>query len=150
VDRPWQLPAPGTQAIAAVLGLALLSTALAYILFFRILATVGATNVLLVTFLIPLSAILLGIAFLDETLQARHLAGMALLGAGLGAIDGRPGRAPRGGGPGGGDRRRAVGKGAGKRGLRSRSPRSRPCVPRSSRRAGAMRTRRRARSRTAT
>src|SRR5690606_26661870 len=55
VDRPWQLPAPGTQAIAAVLGLALLSTALAYILFFRILATVGATNVLLVTFLIPVS-----------------------------------------------------------------------------------------------
>jgi len=114
VDRPWQLPAPGTQAIAAVLGLALLSTALAYILFFRILATVGATNVLLVTFLIPVSAILLGIAFLDETLQARHLAGMALIGAGLAAIDGRSWRALRGGGPGAGERRRAFRKGAGK------------------------------------
>jgi drug/metabolite transporter (DMT)-like permease len=95
VDRPWQLPAPGVEAIGAVLGLALLSTALAYVLFFRILATVGATNVLLVTFLIPVSAILLGIAFLGESLQPRHLAGMALIGAGLAAIDGRPWQALR-------------------------------------------------------
>ena len=92
VDKPWTLPMPGLTAIGAVLGLALLSTAFAYILFFRILATVGATNVILVTFLIPVSAILLGIAFLGETLQARHLAGMALIGIGLAAIDGRPWR----------------------------------------------------------
>src|SRR5690606_33377144 len=95
VDRPWRLPVPGVGAIAAVLGLALLSTALAYILFFRILATVGATNVLLVTFLIPVSAILLGIAFLAETLQVSELAGTALVGAGLAALDGRTWRAVR-------------------------------------------------------
>lgn len=95
VDKPWTLPVPGPAAIGAVLGLALLSTAFAYILFFRILATVGATNVILVTFLIPVSAILLGIVFLGETLQARHLAGMALIGVGLAAIDGRPLRALR-------------------------------------------------------
>lgn len=97
VDQPWSLPMPSAAAIGAVLGLAVLSTALAYVLFFRVLATVGATNVILVTFLIPVSAILLGIVFLDETLQARHLAGMALIGIGLAAIDGRPWRALRGG-----------------------------------------------------
>lgn len=90
LDRPWTLSMPSAAAIGAVLGLAVVSTALAYVFFFRILATVGATNVILVTFLIPVSAILLGILVLDETLQYRHLAGMGLIGLGLATIDGRP------------------------------------------------------------
>lgn len=89
LDRPWNLPMPSLAAIAALLGAAALSTALAYVIYFSILATAGATNLLLVTFLIPVSAILLGTLFLDETLLPRHLAGMALIGAGLAAIDGR-------------------------------------------------------------
>ncbi|ABL70648.1 DMT family transporter [Paracoccus denitrificans] len=95
VDRPWTLAAPSPAAILALIGLAAISTALAYVLYFRILATAGATNLVLVTFLIPASAILLGILFLDETLQPRQLAGMALIGLGLAAIDGRPWRAVR-------------------------------------------------------
>jgi drug/metabolite transporter (DMT)-like permease len=67
-----------------------LSTALAFILYFRILATGGATNLLLVTFLIPVSAILLGVVFLHETLLPKHFLGMAMIGLGLAAIDGRP------------------------------------------------------------
>jgi drug/metabolite transporter (DMT)-like permease len=90
VDRPWTLPMPGATALAAVAGLALISTALAYLIFFRILARAGATNILLVTFLIPPSAILLGVVFLNETLAARHFLGMAMIGLGLAAIDGRP------------------------------------------------------------
>ena len=82
-------------AIVALIGVAAISTALAYVLYFRILATAGATNLLLVTFLIPVSAILLGTLFLGETLLPRHFAGMALIGAGLAAIDGRPWRAIR-------------------------------------------------------
>lgn len=89
VDRPWTLPMPSGSTLASVLALALLATALAYILFFRILATAGATNILLVTFLIPVSAILLGVAVLGESLQAKHLVGMALIGCGLALIDGR-------------------------------------------------------------
>lgn len=89
VDRPWTLAAPGPAAILALVGVAAISTALAYVLYFRILATTGATNLLLVTFLIPVSAILLGTLFLDETLLPRHLAGMALIGAGLVTLDGR-------------------------------------------------------------
>ncbi len=89
VDHPWTLAAPGPDAVAAILGLAALSTALAYVLYFRILATAGATNLLLVTFLLPVSAILLGALVLGERLDVRHFAGMALIGAGLAAIDGR-------------------------------------------------------------
>lgn len=89
VDRPWILAMPGTWTIGSVCALALLSTALAYIIYFRILATAGATNLLLVTFLVPVSAILLGTLILGEHLDARHFAGMGLIGLGLAAIDGR-------------------------------------------------------------
>ncbi|MEZ5924118.1 MAG: DMT family transporter [Hyphomicrobiaceae bacterium] len=93
IDRPWTLQAPGTAAALALVGVAALSTALAYVIYFRILATAGATNLLLVTFLIPVSAILLGVLVLDETLHLRHFIGMALIGIGLAAIDGRPWKA---------------------------------------------------------
>jgi drug/metabolite transporter (DMT)-like permease len=89
VDRPWSLPLPGLATWGALAGLALLSTALAYTIYFRLLATVGATNLLLVTFLIPVSALMLGMTILGERLDPRHFAGMALIGLGLAAIDGR-------------------------------------------------------------
>jgi drug/metabolite transporter (DMT)-like permease len=89
IDRPWMLPLPSHQAIMALVALAALSTALGYLIFFRILARAGATNVALVTFLIPVSAILLGTLVLGEQLAARHLAGMAAIALGLAAIDGR-------------------------------------------------------------
>ncbi len=93
LDQPWTLPPPSLSATGALFGVAAISTALAYVLYFRILATAGATNLLLVTFLIPVSAILLGTMFLGEVLLTRHLLGMALVGAGLAAIDGRLWRA---------------------------------------------------------
>lgn len=96
VDRPWALAMPGLPAIAAVVALAVLSTALAYTLFFRILASAGPSNLLLVTFLIPVSAILLASLFLGERLAWTHFAGMGLIGLGLAAIDGRLWRAVRG------------------------------------------------------
>ena len=88
-DRPWHLPWPSLEVVLAVVGFALLSTALAYILYFRIVATAGATNLMLVTFLMPVTAILLGVMVLHETLEPRHIAGMALIAIGLLAIDGR-------------------------------------------------------------
>jgi drug/metabolite transporter (DMT)-like permease len=92
VDQPWTLPVPGASVFAAMAGLALLSTALGYILYFRILATAGATNLLLVTFLIPVSAILLGVTILGERLDSRQVMGMGAIAVGLAAIDGRLGR----------------------------------------------------------
>jgi len=89
IDQPWTLPMPSLDVWGAMVGLAVLSTALAYIIYFRVLETAGATNLLLVTFFIPLSAILLGIVFLDEVLLLKHIWGMVLIGLGLIAIDGR-------------------------------------------------------------
>ena len=88
VDRPWTL-APGPLSLAAVAAMALLCTALAYLLYFQILAAAGATNLLLVTFLIPVSALLLGVFILGEDPAWTAYAGMALIFAGLAAIDGR-------------------------------------------------------------
>lgn len=90
IDRPWLFPAPSMNAIAALVGMATLSTAFAYVLYFRLLATAGASNASLVTLLIPVSAILLGMIFLGETLEFKHIAGMAMIALGLAAIDGRP------------------------------------------------------------
>ena len=88
VERPWEA-SPGALTWAAVLGLAFLSTALAYVIYFRILASAGATNLLLVTFLIPVSALALGVAVLGERPDTSALAGLALIFAGLAAVDGR-------------------------------------------------------------
>ena len=89
VDRPWELPAPSGSTIAALIGLALLCTAFAYILYFELLKRAGATNLMLVTLLVPVSAILLGVTFLGESLAPSHFAGMGLIAVGLLAIDGR-------------------------------------------------------------
>ncbi len=89
IDRPWMVPPPSLTVWLALGALALLSTALAYVLYFRILAAAGATVLLLVTFLIPVPAILLGALVLGEQLEPRHYAGMALIGLGLAVIDGR-------------------------------------------------------------
>jgi drug/metabolite transporter (DMT)-like permease len=89
VDHPWTLPVPSAPVLGAVLGIAVLSTALAYVLFFRVLASAGATNIMLVTLLVPVSAILLGSLVLGEPLEPRQLTGMGLIGLGLAAIDGR-------------------------------------------------------------
>jgi drug/metabolite transporter (DMT)-like permease len=96
VERPWTLTLPSLEAFAALLALALVSTALAYVIYFRILATAGATNLLLVTLLIPPSAILLGALFLNERLGPQHGIGLAAIGVGLALIDGRPATLLRG------------------------------------------------------
>jgi drug/metabolite transporter (DMT)-like permease len=89
VDQPWLRSAPSMEAWAAIAGLALLGTALAYILYFRLIDSAGATNALLVTLLIPPMAILLGWLFLGERLEPLDFAGLALIALGLAAIDGR-------------------------------------------------------------
>lgn len=89
VDRPWTHAFPPLTAWGAIAALALLCTAFGYVLYFRLIATSGATNALLVTLLVPPVAILLGGMFLGETLAPQDFAGLALIALGLGAIDGR-------------------------------------------------------------
>ncbi|MEO1748027.1 MAG: DMT family transporter, partial [Pseudomonadota bacterium] len=89
VDQPWTLAAPTVSIVAAMTGLAVLSTALAYIGYFKLLASAGATNLSLVTILVPVSAILLGVTILGEELMSRHIVGFALIALGLALVDGR-------------------------------------------------------------
>ena len=72
-----------------MIGLALLSTAVGYTIYFRLLASAGATNLMLVTLLVPVSALILAALFLDESLTWLNVAGMGLIALGLAAIDGR-------------------------------------------------------------
>jgi len=88
LETPVSL-SPGWFTIASIIGLAVFSTALAYIIYFKVLASAGATNILLVTFLIPISAILLGVFVLGEQLSTSVFGGMILIFIGLIAIDGR-------------------------------------------------------------
>ncbi|MBV8662404.1 MAG: DMT family transporter [Hyphomicrobiales bacterium] len=89
LDRPWSLPTPDGATVAAVIALAVLSTAFAYIVYFRILAGAGATNVVLVTLLAPVTSIALGAALLGEQLGVRQFVGLFLIAAGIAFIDGR-------------------------------------------------------------
>jgi drug/metabolite transporter (DMT)-like permease len=88
-DQPWTLAVPPAHVMAAVLAMALLSTALAYIIYFRLIATAGATNASLVTLLVPPSAIFLSFLFLGERLGPEDWAGVAMIGLGLAILDGR-------------------------------------------------------------
>jgi len=88
-DHPWSLPMPAWPVWASLLAIALVNTALAYFIYFKMVASVGVTYISLVTLLIPVIALLLGAAFLDERVTAQALAGMVIIALGLAAIDGR-------------------------------------------------------------
>jgi drug/metabolite transporter (DMT)-like permease len=89
IDHPLSLPWPSHSVLFSLITLALLCTALAYIIFFTIVRRAGMTNVTLVTFLVPISAMMLGAALLNEQISLRHILGMAVIGIGLALIDGR-------------------------------------------------------------
>jgi len=88
-ERPWQLPMPGVTTWLAMFGLSALSTALAYIVFFQVLRRSGSTNVMLVTLLIPVTAILLGYLVLGESISLREIIGALVIGSALLLMDGR-------------------------------------------------------------
>ena len=88
-ERPDQLANPSSETWLAVVCLGVFCTAIGYLLYFRILSSSGATNVVLVTFLVPVTATFLGWLILGEQLHGRYFIGMMLIGLGLAAIDGR-------------------------------------------------------------
>ena len=89
IDGPQDILGLSFNAAASMFGLAVLCTSFAYILYFRILERAGATNISLVTFLVPISAIILGVLVLGESIFIKEIIGMALIGLGLAIIDGR-------------------------------------------------------------
>ena len=88
-DQFWRLPMPPPNVIGALMALGIVSTALAYILFFKIMAEAGSNNVMLVTLLIPISAVALGAWRFGESLSANQFAGAAIIATSLLLIDGR-------------------------------------------------------------
>lgn len=90
VEQPWNLHMPGVLTFVAIAGLGVLSSAVSPLLYFAILQSVGPTNAIVVTFLAPVSALLLGVLILGEAFTAQQAAGILLIGMGLAAIDGRP------------------------------------------------------------
>jgi drug/metabolite transporter (DMT)-like permease len=89
IDRPWLDAMPSLKAIGAIAALAVVCSAFAYILYFRLIDRAGATNALLVTLIVPPVAIFLGSLVLHEVIEPRDFAGLALIALGLAAIDGR-------------------------------------------------------------
>jgi drug/metabolite transporter (DMT)-like permease len=89
IDQPWSLNAAGPAAIGAVLWLGVMATGFGNLLFYRVLAQAGATNSSLVSFLVPVSAIVIGAVAMGETLALRHFIGMGAIALGLAALDGR-------------------------------------------------------------
>jgi drug/metabolite transporter (DMT)-like permease len=88
-DRPWEYASLSAEALAAIGAVAVLSTSLAYIIYYRILSTAGSVNLVLVNFLVPATGVLLGAAVLGERLAPRHFVGMAAIALGLAFVDGR-------------------------------------------------------------
>ena len=89
IEQPWTLT-PQPLSLLAIGGLGLFSTALAYLLYFRLLPQVGPTNVSVVAFLVPVAAILFGALLFGEVPRPAALAGMGLIFIGLALLDGRP------------------------------------------------------------
>jgi drug/metabolite transporter (DMT)-like permease len=89
VDRPWTLAMPGPTALGSAVALALLSTSVAYVLYYALIRRAGATNTILVTLLIPVGGVLFAWMLLGEAFTAGEAAGMLLIGSGLILIDGR-------------------------------------------------------------
>ena len=88
-DQPWTLATPSAGTVWAMVGLAFFGTAIAYLVFFQIIRRAGASNVMLVTLLIPVSAMLLGNIYLEEPIRTREVLGALVIGLGLMFIDGR-------------------------------------------------------------
>ncbi len=88
-DAPLSLPMPGLDFWLSTIAMAVFSTSLAYYIFFKLVESAGASNSLLVTFLIPIVAIVLGAVFLGERFSLNQGAGVMLIGVGLVLLDGR-------------------------------------------------------------
>jgi len=93
VEAPHLLTLPSQGPLLAMLAIGLLSTTFAFYLYFQVLKTAGASNVVLVTFLVPVSASALGIVFLGEILKLQDVIAYVLIASGLAVIDGRLARA---------------------------------------------------------
>jgi drug/metabolite transporter (DMT)-like permease len=88
-EQPWALAVPSLNGWFSLIGLTVFGTAIAYLVFFQLLARAGPSNTMLVTLLIPVTALLLGNMFLGEPIRTNEIVGALIIGGGLLFIDGR-------------------------------------------------------------
>lgn len=89
IDQPWNNPSPTMFSIIGIVGLGVLASAVAYIIYFYIVEKAGAGNALVVTMIIPFFALFLGNILLNESIEIRDLVAFGILIFGLLIIDGR-------------------------------------------------------------
>jgi drug/metabolite transporter (DMT)-like permease len=89
LEQPWALGWPGLASFISAIALAVLSTGLAYVIFYALIARAGATNTILVTLLIPVGGVFFGWMLLGEPFTIEKAAGILLIGLGLIVVDGR-------------------------------------------------------------
>ncbi len=85
IEHPWTLT-PTFPSLASIVTLAVMGTAFAYLLYFWLIAHVGATRTSLVTYISPVIAVILGAVVLNEHLQWTTLVGLVLIIAGVGLV----------------------------------------------------------------
>lgn len=88
VDQPLSQPLPSRQAIAAVAGLAIFGTVIAFIIYYRLLKSAAASYVSMVTYLVPVIGVLLGVIILDERLAWNDYIGAGLILLGVMIVNG--------------------------------------------------------------
>jgi drug/metabolite transporter (DMT)-like permease len=88
VDQPLSQPLPSRQAIAAVTGLAIFGTVIAFIVYYRLLKSAAASYVSMVTYLVPVIGVLLGVIILDERLAWNDYIGAGLILLGVMIVNG--------------------------------------------------------------
>jgi drug/metabolite transporter (DMT)-like permease len=92
LERPWATATPDLEAWFSVIWLGILGSGMAYLAYFRLLLTWGATRTALVAYLLPVVGIVLGFLVRNEPIDASLIAGTALVIAGVALVNGRWGR----------------------------------------------------------
>ncbi len=82
-------PRLGPAVVGSVVALGLVGTGLAYLVYYRLIADVGATSTSMVTYIIPVVAVVLGVVTLGEPVTWNLFAGVAVVVAGIALAEGR-------------------------------------------------------------
>jgi len=88
LEQPYLLPLPSWPALGSLVALAVFGTALAFVIYYRLLERISATYLSMVTYLVPVFGVILGIVVLDERLDWHTYLGCALILVGVMIVNG--------------------------------------------------------------
>ena len=88
IEQPFRLPGPSLNAIGSLLALAIFGTAMAFVVYYYVLERTSATNISMVTYLVPIFGVILGVVVLSEQLRWNAYAGCILILLGVMVVNG--------------------------------------------------------------